>query len=69
MTEAVARALYDHEMASYDPADGTDDHATNVEAFWLDPEMRAFWIERARIAISTLAALGVQVTTTQEVMA
>lgn len=49
--EVVAEALYRHEMATYDGAPG---HATNVEAFWLDPDMRAFWLERASVAIDSL---------------
>lgn len=55
LRDGVARALYDHEIDTYD-AD-----PTNREAFWLDPDVRSFWLARADVVLTTLAGLGVPV--------
>lgn len=36
-------------MATYEP------DPSNVEAFWMDPPVRAFWLERADVVIATLS--------------
>lgn len=48
LREAAARALYDHEMDDYQPDE------TNREAFWLDPDIRDFWLKRADVVIGVV---------------
>lgn len=48
----IGRRLFDHETDTYDPLPGQQDQQ------WADPDIRAFWIERAEVVINYLVSSG-----------
>lgn len=48
LRERIARALFEHEAATYEP------EPVMIDLAWIDPDIRRFWLERADVVIGVL---------------